>query len=432
MKKIFSKFVIFTPLLFLFGCGSVPKKVSEISEPELRTFPKFREKKWKDNEGFSIAVIPDSQSYIDLKHQTFNWKPYVINQWEIYYRQTAFIAENAVSNGGDFSFALHVGDHVEKCADKPMEWSMAVKGLENLDGKLPLLTVPGNHDYDRWKIGKQIEGSVKYNESFGPSSKFFKNKEWYKGSSKEGRNSWAIFDAAGRKILVIALEVNPDQESVFWAQNIINNNKGLPTIILTHAYLKVSQEKTDKNQPDKIEENNESEEAENSLKKAEKAEAEYVITNNYRYIKGRNFKFSGAHYREAHDGWSAKELWENFISKNNQIFLVVCGHSGTSKTGSAYRIDKNQDGYSTYTVLSNFQYFNNYLDEAGISYSKKHKACGDGWFSILDVDFENNKIDLSCFNSETGSFMKGEPFEMTFPIDWDWEERFTNSSKQEI
>ena len=64
-----------------------------------------------------------------------------------------------------------------------------------------------------------------------------------------------------------------------------------------------------------------------------------------------------------------------------------------------------------------------------LEYNKKPRDCGDGWMSVIDIDLTNKKIDFSCFNSDTGLFINQEPYMMTFPIDWNWEERFLNNKR---
>ncbi len=395
MRKNFTFIIIF--LLLIISCKTTHKEGFLFEPLEHKELPAFRPNKWNTNEGFSIAIIPDTQSYVDVKSQTYYKNPYPINQWEIYYRQTQFIAEHSIQNGGDFSFALHVGDHVEKCSKQEFEWSADNNAMNNLNNNIPFLTVPGNHDYDKWILNKQVEGSKKYKEYLGPDSNLFKDKYWYKGSTKEGRNSYAIFEAANQKILVIGLELNPDEDSIKWAQYILNEYNSFPTIILIHQYLSSQQESINSNNKHK---------------------------QNTNYIPNINYKFSKTNYRQLHSGWLPEQVWNNFISENKQIFLVISGHVGTSNNGCGYRIDKNKAGLTTYSFFSNFQFYNKYLNNLNVNYKKRSRDCGDGWMSIIDIDLTNKKIDFSCFNTETGQFNNSEPYTMTFPIDWDWEERF--------
>jgi len=51
-------------------------------------------------------------------------------------------------------------------------------------------------------------------------------------------------------------------------------------------------------------------------------------------------------------------VWDKFISQNDQIFLVLCGHNWSSTTvtgvsnGENLRIDNNAFGHPVYQVLS--------------------------------------------------------------------------------
>ncbi|MBR5646581.1 MAG: metallophosphoesterase [Treponema sp.] len=387
MKKIL--FIIGFVLSFasIISCKSSNGTPETVLSSEVKNPVSYNGKKWQNNEGFSIAIIPDSQAYVNYAAQTTSPEPYVTDQWKIYYRQTEFIARNSVQNGGYFSFVLHVGDHVEHSAAYQIEWDLAVKCFANLDGQIPVLTVPGNHDYDGYnRYTQESWGSQYYNKYFGPDSVFFKNKSWYKGSYEDGKNSCAVFDACGKKFLVIGLEVNPDDNAIRWAQKVLDENKNLPAIILTHAYLHFNKEFSFN--PD-----------------------------------NKNYRYTNARYRRKVSDWTPKKLWNDFISRNNQIFLVICGHEATRTKACSYRIDKNKNGYTTYSVLSDFQFYSDYLKKNNIPNKKKTLFCGDGWFSVLDINLKDKTIDFSCFNSETGETKKGEPFELSFPIDWDWDER---------
>ena len=182
-----------------------------------------------------------------------------------------------------------------------------------------------------------------------------------------------------KKFLVIGLQLNPTQEDINWAQNIINSNKGLPTIIVTHSYL--------------------------SGKKEDDNKSQNKFANAYPDIK--EHKFSG------------KEIWDSFISINNQIFLVICGH--VSKEG--LRIDKNNFGSTTYAIMADYQDEDKYLDFIGIERKKAH-ACGDGWLKMLNFDFNNNTIAVKTYSTEFKKYKTDEGADLLLKIDWDWNKRF--------
>ena len=57
---------------------------------------------------FTIAVIPDTQNYLDYRHQTAEGFP--LNGNELFIQQMQFIADNVESNGGEISFVTSLGD----------------------------------------------------------------------------------------------------------------------------------------------------------------------------------------------------------------------------------------------------------------------------------------------------------------------------------
>src|SRR5690606_867776 len=57
---------------------------------------------------FTIAAIPDSQNYLDFRHQKSHGFP--VNGYELFFEQMQYIADNARSNGGGIVFVTHLGD----------------------------------------------------------------------------------------------------------------------------------------------------------------------------------------------------------------------------------------------------------------------------------------------------------------------------------
>lgn len=330
---------------------------------------------------FSIVIIPDSQSYLDFRCQKNPFTQFPVNQYEMYYKQMEFIARNSISEGGDFSFAIHVGDQVDHRGWNITEWNRAHKALEIIDNKLPFLTVIGNHDYDRWTNSKTPQGTFLYNQYFGPNSQFYKNKDWYGGASKNGASSWAKFSACENEFLVISLEMDPIKSDIDWAQNIINNNTGIPTIIAIHSYLDVGKETLFQN----------------------------GYTNPYPSVKEHKF--------------SAKEIWTNFISKNDQIFLVLCGHSFSETLGTGFRKDINDFGNTTYSILTNYQARNESFKKLN---SKKDfdYGCGDGWLRTLNFNLLDQTLTVKTYSTEFNKYEIDSESEYIIPIDFNNHNRY--------
>ena len=336
---------------------------------------------------FTIAVIPDSQNYVNEATQKSS--SYSLDSAQIFYNQMKYIADNSEANDGSISFVVHVGDHVSHWGNKEGEWERAEKAMTIIDGIIPFIAVPGNHDYDiafDYGTGKnnRIDGGKHYNKYFGPDSKFFKNKEWYKGSYFNGMNSYVIYNIKGIDFLFIGLEFEPSDNALEWAQSVINENLNLPTIIVTHGYLSLTYEKE---APGKI---------------------SYWRSN---YRKG---------YAETTN--TGQQIWDKLIKNNQQIFMVLCGHIFQDELGESVRTDVNENGYKVYSLLQNYQGRKSLFDELGLKGKKLN--CGDGWLRLLNFDIDKKTIQVQTYNTETKKYEPDADSKFIIELDWDWYERF--------
>ena len=336
---------------------------------------------------FTIAVIPDSQNYTDYRYQTISTPPFAIDFVDVYRHQIEYIAKNSVSRGGDIAFAIHLGDNVLHHGDQEIEWELADKTISILDNTIPFCMVPGNHDYDE-RVRREdkswaFNGTSHYIKYFGNQSKHFKDKEWYKGSFNDGLSSWGRFSAGGIEFLFIGLELEAGDMVLEWAQNVIDQNKNIPTIVITHEYLYRGY---DSNNP-----------------------GVHPIQTNNRYRS------------DSGDCNSAVEIWEKFISKNNQIFLVLCGHSYNKEHGEAARTDINNDGYKVYELLSDYEGRNTLFKFLQISDSAYG---GDGWLRLLKFDLEEQQIHVQTYSTEFKRYEKDFDSDFIIKFDWQWDERF--------
>jgi hypothetical protein len=250
--------------------------------PALATVPASARAE-RDDGAFTVAVIPDTQNYVDYSHQTEDGFPF--DAREIFYDQMDYIARHARSQGGEIAFAVAVGDiwqHAVKTMDqaharlglkavpnkfldehlKPdqrtvtVEMPIARQGYRFLDGKLPFAVVPGNHDYDanwsdsqfppaddyrnpgtnKFPYGQLHYGGLdNFRAVFGRDQQFFKNKPWYLGSFNGGADNVTTFTAGGYKFLHLGLEMAPADDVLKWAEAQIKAHPGLPTIVSTRT-----------------------------------------------------------------------------------------------------------------------------------------------------------------------------------------------------
>ncbi len=330
---------------------------------------------------FTLAVLPDTQQYTDKCAQSSFWW-YPLNGMDFYEAQVEYLIKNAVSNGGTISFVLHEGDVVEHRRMFSGEWERASRVMSKLDGVLPYLVVPGNHDYDFWDVKKtptQISGVEMFDKYFGPDSVHFKDCSWYGGSFNGGTNSWAVQNISGYQVLFLALEVEPTDKTLAWAQSVIDLNSGLPTIIVTHEYLETRTQ--DKKNP---------------------AYLQFADSANRVYLGGN----------------SPEAMWNTFIRKNDQIIMVLCGHS----SGEGIRVDVNDYGHNVYAILSDYQ--GRREVSRSIQTNRKMLPSGDGWLRLMHFDIANSSVHVQTYSPYLERYETDADSDFTINFDFDWKKRF--------
>ena len=316
---------------------------------------------------FTVAVIPDTQNYVD----SANPQPQSL---ATFLGETRFLAQHR--HELKLAFVTHVGDVVQHgdgtngvAGDASWgagaEWERAAQAIEVLAASgVPFGLSPGNHDYDshEYKTGSRpLRGSVMWTRYFGPESRYFAGKRWYGGASTDlhnpGMSSYQVFKAAGRRFLHISLEMEAGDAALAWAQRVIDAHRGDPTIVTTHAFLDPPAD-TDARLPLEV--------------PAHRIEASYLT--------------------DSPGGWNgAQEVWEKLIVKNDQIFMVVCGHAwnptvnGVSVSENV-RIGMNEAGHTVYQVLSDYQ--GNTSASVG----------GDGWLRLMEFDLDARNIHFTTFS----------------------------------
>ena len=403
MKKlffIFSSFLILTFTSCTSSSFSGEDKISSLSSSEIDFYKSNPEKirgsvlereeilfgkgiklSSENENSFVLAVVPDVQNYFHLSYQKDRFFWYPMNHYEIARRQMEFIKDNSVKNGGPVVAALFLGDLVNDYGRFKWEWKHSASSIFILDDVLPFSLIPGNHDYDKrtvYKDGKKVySGSVWYNRYFGPQTDFFKDKDWFGGYYENGLNTWMTFSGAGKEFLVLALEFEPSDSVLDWAQNVLDTHPSMPVILTTHSFLESKNNDEGNGKPSKLSGKNEG------------------------------------------DGNSPQALYDKFISKNKNIFLVLCGHVAAENRN----VDINEDGYTVYSLLSDYQDRRRLYYDLG--YKGKAGICGDGWLRLMTFDFDKNEIRVQTYSPEYRKFETDDNSQFTLKIDWDWDERFS-------
>ncbi|MDX1607754.1 MAG: metallophosphoesterase [Candidatus Spechtbacterales bacterium] len=255
------------------------------------------------DETFRLVVLPDTQIYA-LEHPG------------IFSTQTKWIRDNARDN--NIVFVLHEGDIVHKNTEA--EWKNAQESINFLDGAVPYALAVGNHDMSM--AGRQRDSS-RFNKYF-PLQKLSQSSS-FGGAFEESRsdNTYHLFSAKDTDWLVLSLEFGPRDEVLSWASDVVEKYADRNVIILTHTYLY----------------------SDNKLHGSEEA---------HHYVPGE-------YLNNANSGVS---MWEEFVSRHENIKFVFSGHILGSGTGVL--VEKGKHGNQVYQMLSNYQM----LEEGGLGFMR--------------------------------------------------------------
>jgi hypothetical protein len=247
-------------------------------------------------EPFTIVALPDTQFYSQSYPATFN-------------AQTQWVVDNIEEE--NLVFVTHEGDIVQSAETGTnrnlIQWERADAAMDILDGNLtqtpngliPYSVTIGNHDYGR--TGIKSEGTRRYREFFGAER--YEGRTWYGGDSPSGLSHYQIFTAGGWQFLHFALEWEPAPAEVTWAQSVLDDHPGLPTIVTTHSYLNDSTKKRTTTSTD------------------------------------------------TGPSMSGEELWQTFVRPNSQIFMVLNGHF----SGEYHQTSINAAGKPVYEMVADYQ-----------------------------------------------------------------------------
>ncbi|MFK8047789.1 MAG: hypothetical protein AB8B81_05080 [Halioglobus sp.] len=354
------------------------------------------------NSSFTLAIIPDTQNYIDFRHQTA--EGFELDASALFMDQMQYVADHSVANGGDIAFVASVGDvwqHQTKTIDAEhlrrgigiekdpilarrakrteqvlsVELPRAIEGYQIIsEAGLPFGVAPGNHDYDAaWSVAGyppnreknwseitptvedmgvlHVGGLDNFRTVFGESTDFFRDKPWYISSFRGGTSSAQKFSAGGYDFLHIALEMQPSNAVLDWVESVLAANAGLPTIVTTHDFLNAAGERL----PHPL---------------VDLAQADPEFHN------------------------SAEQLWKKLLYRHDQIFMLLCGH----QRGQSIRTDNNIKGNPVYQVLADYQDRGQSAIEAGRT---KKVGIGDGWLRLMRFDFSTTPatITVKTFSS---------------------------------
>ncbi|MCB1218189.1 metallophosphoesterase [bacterium] len=246
---------------------------------------------------WNLAVLPDTQVY-SLRYPGE------------YLAQTAWIVNNAERL--DIRYVLHEGDIVNN--NTAAEWFNAREAHRLLDGRVPYIMAPGNHDYG--PSGDASTRDTLFNDYF--EFELAAALPGFGGAYEQGRldNTWHSFSAAGTDWLILALEWAPRDEVVDWACQVLEAHPAHRGMLVTHSFMYNDDTRTDHTKP--------------------------AGTENY---NPHDYRTPGS----INDG---QQLWDKLV-RSHDVPLVLSGH--ILGDGSGYRVDLNDAGTPVHQMLANYQ-----------------------------------------------------------------------------
>jgi hypothetical protein len=259
---------------------------------------------------------------------------------DTYVAQTLWIRERRKAD--NIKFAIHLGDIVQTPTIES-EWKNADRAMKILDGVVPYSMAPGNHD-----MNVRTRDSSLYNQYF-PAARF-REERWYGGHMGQSNdNNYCFFYACGMKFMVLNLEFAPPDDVLDWAASITQQYDDHLVIVATHCYMRT---------------------------------------------EGRDTGCASG-YDTANSG---EQMWQKFIRKQPNIFLVVSGHV----LGVALQTSTNDAGGKVLEMLTDYQ---------GLANG------GDGWLRSLKFVPGENKINVETYSPVLDKY-NNDPQE-TFSIDYE-------------
>jgi hypothetical protein len=303
----------------------------------------------RDSEFFTLIVLPDTQGYADIRHkETQKHWPGIGDQRSCFFAQTKWIKKNKKKM--NIVMAAHVGDITQTQHDE--EWKIADAAFKTIDNHVPYILCSGNHDMGYSpRHHKTTHSRLSRFSSYFKPSRFTKNPLYdsHFGSNKnlhfreEGKieNYYLFLNAGGMKFLIVTLEFKPRDDTLAWANKVVAQYPDYRTIIVTHGYL--------------------------ARKKGHRTGAD-------RYsVKGN----------------SGKSIWEKFISRHKNIFLVLSGHAMENLLTS-----KGKNGNTVHQVQADYWYW----DVAEIK-------AGSGFLRIMTFRPGKNVIDVQTYSPVLDKFL---------------------------
>lgn len=286
---------------------------------------------------WSIAVLPDTQNYskssenITKLSQMTQWIKENVDTWnvQVVIHEGDIVNQNSqvTPTSGDQS-----GDQ---------QWQNAKAAMSTLDGVVPYIFAPGNHDYGTTNAQNR---NTLFNDYFKATDNPLVDPAQggiLAGTLRPNELDSAYYDFTapdGRQMLLMTLEWGPRQSVVDDANQIMSSPEYADhtAILATHAYMFHD-------------------------------ETRYDWSRNLDSDPNNNQGGNPYSYATAGDTNDGQDLWEELVSQHDQFEAVLSGHVGGDGVG--YLAEAGSGGQQVHQML-----FNTQFESGG----------GNGWLRIFE------------------------------------------------
>ena len=248
-----------------------------------------------DTDASSFVVLPDTQFYACAYPDIFD-------------SQARWLVDEHEAEG--IALVLHTGDIVDH--DTSEQWQVAAAALHELDGVLPYVLAPGNHDLDRSRATMMDRHFALADLASAGGA------ELCARASGRLDNSYAIARLRGEPWLFIGLEFAPRDATLEWANQVLAEHADKPAVLFTHAYLYSDGERYDR-----------------AIRPLQP-----YHPDGYDFTAGEGIN----------DG---QDIWESVVEPNENVRLVLSGHVIPDGVGRSSAMRRS--GSVVHEVLANYQ-----------------------------------------------------------------------------
>jgi hypothetical protein len=313
-------------------------------------------------ESFTLIILPDTQGYADTRHQeTQKHWPGIGDQRTCFFKQTEWIREN--QQHLNIRMAIHVGDITQ--TDAHEEWQIADTAFKTLDKHVPYALCSGNHDMGyspRLRTTSQSRQSG-FSAYFPPSRftdnalydpLFGRDKDLHFRETGKIENYYLFLKAGGMNFLILTLEFKPRRETLAWANKIVAEHPDHRTIVVTHSYL--------------------------TSQKGERSRKDHYA------VKGQ----------------SGQSVWETFVSRHQNIFMVLSGHAMENRLTS-----EGEHGNMVHQVQADYWYWDIPRIQAG-----------SGFLRIMTFHTDEDRIQVETYSPVLDEFLTRpkSQFSLKYPM----------------